>query len=62
MLCWLTQLCSNSYALLCPADFVDSGAMAALVPMLLQRQEAAREAALEAISALCSFNQAGCFY
>jgi len=36
--------------------------MAALVPMLLQRQEAAREAALEAISALCSFNQAGCFY
>lgn len=43
----------------CPADFVDSGAMAALVPMLLQRQEAAREAALEAIGALCSFNQAG---
>lgn len=32
--------------------------MAALVPMLLQRQEAAREAALEAIAALCAFNQA----
>ncbi|PRW20948.1 peptidase S8 isoform A [Chlorella sorokiniana] len=41
------------------SDLVDSGAMAALVPMLLQRQEATREAALEAISALCSFNQDG---
>lgn len=39
------------------ADFVDSGAMAALVPMLLQRQEAPREASLEAVGALCSFNQ-----
>lgn len=41
------------------ADFVDSGAVAALVPMLLQRQEALREAAGEAVAALCSYHQDG---
>lgn len=43
----------------CHADFVDSGAMAQLVPMLLARQEAAREAATEAVAALCSYHQEG---
>ncbi|EFN56036.1 hypothetical protein CHLNCDRAFT_145475 [Chlorella variabilis] len=43
----------------CQSDFVDSGAVAALVPMALQRSEAAREAAAEALAALCSFNQEG---
>lgn len=41
------------------ADFVDSGAVAALVPMLLQRGEAAREAAGEAVAALCSYHHDG---
>lgn len=36
-----------------PADFVDAGTLAALAPMLLSRQEAARDAATEAAAALC---------
>ncbi|KAL4433412.1 hypothetical protein ABPG77_010265 [Micractinium sp. CCAP 211/92] len=43
----------------CQADFVDSGAIAPLVPMLVSRQETAREAAAEAVAALCSFHQEG---
>ena len=42
-----------------PADFTDSGCMSALVPMLFSRQEAAREAATEAVAALCSYHQEG---
>ena len=33
--------------------------MSALVPMLFSRQEAAREAATEAVAALCSYHQEG---
>ncbi|PSC76977.1 peptidase S8 [Micractinium conductrix] len=43
----------------CQSDFVDSGALSSLVPMLFARQEAAREAATEAVAALCSFHQEG---
>jgi len=41
------------------ADFVDSGAMSPIVPMLWARQEAAREGAAEAVAALSSFHQDG---
>ncbi|KAL4451624.1 hypothetical protein ABPG75_007286 [Micractinium tetrahymenae] len=43
----------------CQADFVDSGAVAPLVPLLVARQQAAREAAAEAVAALCSYHQDG---